>query len=91
MGLNIKRKVLISETTVKRCEACNEVFQNEHSYCTHCGKKLISEKTKVYANIGKKGITSYSYKLPNGTTINSKGNVTVPITRGISFTLPKKK
>ena len=36
--------------------------------------------------MGKNGITSFSYKLPDGTTVNSKGNVTIPIANGMSYT-----
>ena len=91
MGLNVRKKVLLSETVLKRCNHCKLVFQNDDSFCTSCGEKLISEKTKVYANIGKNGLTSFSYKLASGVTINSKGNITFPLGKGVSYTTKIRK
>ena len=90
MGLNVRKKILLSETVLKRCEHCKLVFQNTDNYCANCGEELISEKTKVYANIGKRGITSFSCRLASGITINSKGNITFPIGKGVSYTTSKK-
>ena len=91
MGLKIRKKILLSETVFKRCNHCQLVFQENNNFCTSCGEKLISEKTKVYANIGKSGITSFSYKLASGITINSKGNITFPLGKGVSYTTKMKK
>lgn len=86
MGLNVRKKQLLSETVLKKCEHCKLVFQEQDNFCPQCGNKLISEKTKVYANIGKNGITSFSYKLASGITINSKGRITFPLGKGMSYT-----
>ena len=87
MGVNFRKRVLVREEVLKKCEVCQKLYPEENNFCPDCGSKLISEKTKVYANMGKNGITSFSYKLPNGTTINSKGNLTIPIGQGISYTI----
>ena len=86
MGINFKRRVLIQESILKTCEKCQKVFPEESIFCRYCGAKLASQKTKVYANFGKNGITSVTFKMPNGITINSKGNMTVPLCTGISYT-----
>lgn len=86
MGLNFKKRILVKEEVIKQCEQCKKVYSSEDCFCSNCGKKLSTQKTKVYANYGKKGITSFSYVLPNGTTINTKGNMTIPISKGISYT-----
>ena len=86
MGLNFRKSLLIKRDVVKKCDKCQKIFSEENNFCPTCGSKLISEKTEVYANIGKDGITSYTYKLPNGTRINSKGNVTFKLAKGISYT-----
>jgi len=67
------------------------VFTESHDFCPNCGNKLISEKTAVYANVGKSGITSFSYKLASGITINSKGNVSFHLGKGVSYTTKMKK
>ena len=86
MGLNIKRRVLIREECLMKCEKCSIKYPEDDTFCPICGTKLTPHKTTIYANLGKNGITSYSYKLPDGTIINSKGNITVPIANGISYT-----
>lgn len=86
MTINFKKKVLISEVVLKKCTNCQKVYEGDNNFCKICGKKLISEKTKLYANFGKNGITSYTYKLANGITINSKGNITTSIANGLSYT-----
>lgn len=92
MGINIKKRILVREEVLKKCEVCQKLYSAEENFCTECGSKLTSEKTKVYANWGKNGITSFSYKLPSGVTINSKGALTIPIAKGISYTTkPSKK
>lgn len=91
MGLNVRKRMLLSETVLKRCNHCKLVFQENNNFCTSCGEKLISEKTKVYANMGKSGITSFSYKLASGITLNSKGNITFSLGKGVSYTTKMKK
>ncbi len=89
MGLNIRKRFLITETSICRCPKCQKIFDGNSNFCTLCGSKLKLEKTKIYANVGKNGISSYSYKLPNGTTINSKGCITMNLAKGISYTISK--
>lgn len=86
MGINFRKKVLLQESILKTCEKCQKAFPEEADFCVHCGSKLSSKKTKVYANMGKNGITSITFKMPNGITINSKGNMTVPLDTGLSYT-----
>lgn len=45
----------------------------------------------MYANMGKNGITSISYKTADGITFNSKGNATIPLGTGVSYTVTSKK
>lgn len=90
MGFNYKKRILLREEILRKCEHCKKIYAVDIKFCPSCGSKLISEKTKIYANFGKNGITSLSYKLPDGTTINSKGNMTIPIANGISYTTKKK-
>ncbi len=87
MGINFRKRILLQERILKRCTHCKKIiYQLDDNFCSDCGDKLISEKTKIYANYGKSGITSISYKMPDGTTINSKGSITTPITNGVSYT-----
>lgn len=90
MGINYRKKLLLREEILKKCTSCKIVYPSDKNFCPKCGAKLHSEKTKVFANIGKNGISSISYKLPDGTTINSKGNVTIPLGNGISYTSKSK-
>lgn len=90
MGINFKKRILLNETILKNCENCKKVFPEDSNFCSSCGSKLTSVKTQVYANMGKNGITSVSFKLANGITINSKGNMTVPISKGLSYTQKTK-
>lgn len=90
MGINYRKRILLSEEVLKKCEHCKKIYSADNNFCPTCGVILISEKTQVYANFGKKGITSLSYKLPDGTTLNSRGNITIPIANGISYTTKKK-
>ena len=84
MKVNFRRRNLIEERTIRKCPSC-QVMYDEANFCQKCGTKLEDKKIKIYANIGKKGITSYSIVLPDGKTINSKGKITFNI-GGISFT-----
>lgn len=86
MGVNFKKRQLLQTIVTKECPNCNHKFDAEDVYCRNCGTELTSQTIKVYANIGKSGITSYSYVLPGGQTINSKGMLTFNIGSGISFT-----
>ena len=72
---------------MKACPSCkNGHFDNDDNFCKICGARLEVKEIKVFANIGKRGnITSYSYVLPGGQTINSKGKLSFNI-GGISFT-----
>lgn len=86
MGLRIRGKQLIHEQTATRCSQCQKVYDADKAYCPKCGSKLLVEKMQVFANYGKSGITSYTYKLPNGITFNSKGIVSLSLAKGISYT-----
>lgn len=91
MGLNVRRKVLLRETAIMICSDCKLAYNADTNFCPSCGKKLSKKSSKVYVNIGKHGITSLSYKTADGITINSKGNVTLPIDKGLSYTITSKK
>lgn len=90
MGLNFSKKILLNEEKIKTCSNCNLAYHESTNFCAKCGSKLTKKSTKVYAHIGKKGITSISYKTSDGITINSKGRITFPIGKGISYTTSKK-
>ncbi len=90
MGINIRSKILIHEQIATRCEKCQKVYDSEKRFCPTCGSELLIEKIKVYANFGKKGLTSYTYKLPNGISLNSRGTMTLPLAKGISYTSKTK-
>lgn len=89
MGINFKKRILMQEQVLKKCDTCKKLYQSEDNFCSICGSKLTSERTKVYANLGKKGISSYSYVLPDGTTINSRNGMTIPLGNGMSYTTRK--
>lgn len=91
MGINFKKRILVQEAVLMACENCHKVYSAENLFCPTCGTKLTPQKTKVYANFGKTGLMSFSYKLPNGITFNSKGKITFPIINGISYTTTPKK
>ena len=87
MGLNINRKIPIKEEFVKTCKNCNVDYDQDANFCSCCGKKLTKKSvSKVYANLGKNGISSISVKTTNGVTVNSKNKVTVPLGKGLSYT-----
>ena len=83
MGINVRRKILIGEKAFCFCE--------NSKFCTQCGRKLVKKSSKIYANMGKSGVTSISYKTADGITINSKGNTTIPLGAGVSYTVTSKK
>lgn len=91
MGLNVRKRVLLREETIMICTNCKLAYNDNSNFCPSCGKKLLKKVSKVYANFGKSGITSISYKTPDGITINSKGTTTIPISKGLSYTTSKKK
>ncbi len=91
MGMNIRRRLVIGEKTFKLCENCKLAYDDTSNFCPNCGAKLIRKSSKIYANMGKCGITSISYKTPDGITINSKGNTTIPLGSGVSYTVTSKK
>ena len=91
MGINYRKKVLLKEEITKRCETCKMIYSDDKLFCPKCGKSLKREKMQIFANMGKNGLTSFTYKLPDGTTINSKGNVTIPIAKGMSYTTNTNK
>ena len=86
MPLNFKRQVLLQEHSVARCTKCKKVYDDKKRFCPECGTELSVEKIKVYANYGKRGLTSYTFKLPNGISFNSKGTMTLPLAEGVSYT-----
>ena len=87
MGLNIHRKIPITEEIVKTCKCCKLNYDKDANFCSYCGKKLTKKTaSKVYANIGKNGISSISVKTDNDVTINSKRGTTVPLGNGLSYT-----
>lgn len=86
MGINYKARQLLSETVLMSCDACKKVFSQDCCYCPDCGAKLKSAKTKIYANYSKKGLTSISYVLPNGTTFNTNRGMTMSLGNGLSYT-----
>lgn len=91
MGLNYRKRILLREDVIKTCSECKLAYEQSDNFCTSCGKKLEKKTAKVYANIGKNGISSISFKTVDGITVNSKGNTTIPISKGISYTITSKK
>lgn len=91
MGLNVRKRFLLREETIMICSNCKLAYNDDSNYCPSCGKKLSKKVSKVYANMGKRGITSISYKTADGITINSKGHTTIPIGKGLSYTVTSKK
>ena len=90
MGINFRKRVLVSETTTKYCENCKIAYAESTNFCTKCGKSLKEKKMRVYANMTKYGVSSYTYVLPNGVTMNSKGKLTFSLGKGISFSTKAK-
>lgn len=90
MRFNLRGRLLIHEETVGKCTKCQKIYDDEKSFCPNCGSKLLNEKLKIYANFGKSGLTSYTYKLPNGISINSRGTMTFSLAKGISYTSKTK-
>lgn len=86
MGLNIHKKILLWEESIQICFNCKLAYDRDTFFCPTCGNKLMKKSSKVYANIGKSGITSISYKTSDGITINSKGRTTIALSKGLSYT-----
>lgn len=86
MAISFRKRVQIKTIESKKCPECDKEFNSEDVFCRFCGSKLTSQEIKVYANIGKRGVTSWSYVYPGGKTINSKGKITASIGNGFSFT-----
>lgn len=91
MGLNINKRFLLKEEIIKICFDCKLAYNQNTNFCPSCGKKLVRKVSKVYVNMGKKGISSISYKTFDGITLNSKGHTTIPIGKGFSYTITSKK
>lgn len=91
MGLNVRKRILLREDKIMTCLNCRLAYNDNSNFCPSCGMKLSKEVSKVYANIGKNGITSISYKTADGITLNSKGCTTIPISKGLSYTITSKK
>lgn len=91
MGVNYRKKILLREDVIKTCSKCKIAYDQDANFCTACGNKLERKCAKVYANMGKKGITSISLKTVDGITINSNGNTTIPISKGLSYTITSNK
>ena len=87
MRINYRRRIQIQSIESKRCPVCDETFPAGDIFCRSCGTKLKSQTIRVYANWGKKGVTSYSLVFPDGKTINSKGTATINLGNGLSFTI----
>lgn len=90
MGVNIHKKILIGEKAFKICKKCQLAYEENSNFCSVCGEKLVQKSSKIYANMGKHGVTSISYKTADGITINSKGTTTVPLGSGVSYTVTSK-
>lgn len=87
MGLNFKKRTLLRQEVVMRCKTCNVLYAQGDKFCGVCGQKLTAEKTSVFANYGTRGITSLTYKLPNGTSVNTRAGATIPLGNGLSYTI----
>lgn len=85
MGISFRKKVLVGEEKVMFCEKCKKVLPLDHNFCSDCGSKTISQSTKVYANYGKSGLTSISYKMPNGLTYNTRTGLSKSLGNGITL------
>ena len=85
MGLSYSKKVPVAEFLVTYCTTCKQVHPNDALFCPRCGNKLVAKKCKVYANVGKNTVSSYSCKMPRGTTINSKNGMTIKLGNGFSY------
>lgn len=91
MGLNFRKKLLLREEVKMTCPSCKLAYDENLKFCSRCGQKLTRKTLKVYANIGNNGISSISYKTPDGITFNSKGRTTFPLGNGLSYTSSSKK
>lgn len=72
------------------CTECKIAYEEGSKFCSHCGAKLKERTSTIYANMGKHGITSISYKTSDGITMNSNGKITFSLGKGISYTTSSK-
>ena len=86
MGVNFRKRQLLSEQTMMNCESCHTVYDEDSKFCPMCGSKLKSVKTKVYANYSQNGLTSLTYVLPGGISFNTKRGMSMSLGNGISYT-----
>lgn len=85
MGISFRKRVLVGKEEVKFCEKCKKVLPLDHNFCSDCGNKTKSKSTKVYANYGKTGLTSISYKMPDGFTYNTRTGISKSLGNGITL------
>lgn len=85
------RKMPLSEMFLMRCDNCKLVFNDRHVMCSKCGRTLISEKTSVHANLGKKGVSSFVYELESGIRIKVKANNSFPLDKGAYYSAKAQK
>lgn len=90
MGLNIRKKVVLGKKILMLCTECKIAYEEGSMFCSHCGVKLKKRTSTIYANMGKHGITSISYKTSDGITMNSNGKITFSLGKGISYTTSSK-
>lgn len=79
------RKLDLSGMVLMRCNNCKLVFNDRHVMCSKCSGTLISEKTSVHANLGKKGVSSFVYELESGIRIKVKANTLFPLDKGANY------
>lgn len=83
------RKLDLSGMVLMRCDNCKLVFNDRHVMCSKCGGTLISEKTSVFANLGKNGVSSFVYNLASGIRIKVKANARFPLDQGAPYSTQK--
>lgn len=91
MGLNYRKRIELGKQTIMICVECKLAYDENSHYCSQCGVKLTKKTSTIYANIGKYGISSISYKTTDGITINSNGKITFPLGKGLSYTTSSKQ
>lgn len=85
MGITFRKRILVGEKKVTFCKNCKKVLPLDHNFCSDCGSKTIVQTTKVYANYGKSGLTSISYKMPDGFTYNTRTGLSKSLGNGITL------
>lgn len=86
MGISFRKRMLVGEEKIKFCEKCKKVFPLDHNFCPDCGSETKLKSTKVYANYGKHGLTSITYKMPDGITYNTRNGISKSLGNGITLT-----